>query len=210
MSSKTPIFLDESLTSLRNEYAAVYLIYHRNKNQHRALSWWKYLNMIHRSLRKIILSHDQKEYKKLRDNINELQKRKILDKAYREFNGIVALGQFVTLGMTLIAVVSRIWNLLEPERQVKQLVTQKQPSSSLQDTGDDLGEIVDDDLGQVVAPPTINSTSNLPDETPSIPSKHSLDDIFGPSKKKKKKLDPNTKKIKKSKKKKSDIDDIFL
>ncbi|OBA19067.1 hypothetical protein METBIDRAFT_33680 [Metschnikowia bicuspidata var. bicuspidata NRRL YB-4993] len=48
------IFSPEIVQKLENEYGILHLICHRNRNQHRVAVWWKDLNQLHRSVRKIL------------------------------------------------------------------------------------------------------------------------------------------------------------
>lgn len=51
-------FTNEIYNSLLNEYQILHLIYHRNLNQHRVSTWWKYFNLLHRHVRKILCLMD--------------------------------------------------------------------------------------------------------------------------------------------------------
>lgn len=125
-------FLDpNAIKELTNEYYIIHLIYHRNRNQHRLLIWWKHFNIIHRKLRQIVKlfierdeANNQKK-KTLKENeivkvSNYLIRKKVLSKAYYEFNGIIALGQFLTLGLALVASLSKISSILIQIKGVNQ------------------------------------------------------------------------------------------
>lgn len=125
-------FLDSNaIKELENEYYIIHLIYHRNRNQHRLLIWWKYFNIIHRKLRQIVklfIERDEANNQKKRTlKENEIVKlsnylicKKVLSKAYYEFNGIIALGQFLTLGLALVASLSKISSILIQIKGVSQ------------------------------------------------------------------------------------------
>lgn len=194
---------DESIALLQNEFSILHLIYHRNRNQHRALVWWRYFNMIHRYIRKILDLHG-KNRNAMAKVIHELQRKKIMDKAYWEFNSIIALGQFVTLGLTLVGLLAKIWSILEPERVVPEQgaigVGVSTTAVITATDGDvDFGEEIVDDVPLEDAVATSNKRT--------ISS--GIDDIFGPSSKKKKTDTDKSKKKKKKKTKKNDMDDIF-
>lgn len=129
----------EDFHKLKNEYGILHLLYHRNKNQHRTLKWWKYFNIFHRKIRKIVKplmdiedSTDETKILVKRKivlcEIKRLFGQKIFTKAYFEYNGILALGQFVTLGLALIGNLSKLYCILrnvvglegsyEPERAI--------------------------------------------------------------------------------------------
>lgn len=181
---------DESIALLENEFSILHLIYHRNKNQHRALVWWKYLNMIHRYIKKI-LSLYKTSKNDMTQLVNKFLNKKIMDKAYWEFNSIISLGQFVTLGLTLIGLLAKIWSILEPERKQAKSILHHQPTNNAKSTVNDL------DLGEEIEPSISNSKL--------LKRESDISDIFGTSKKRK--TGENTKK--KKKKKQNDIDDIF-
>lgn len=95
----------EAPEALINEYQIVHLIYYRSRNQHRISTWWKYFSILHRKLRWVVQHPDDGT------TITFLRKR-LLPKCYWEFNLILALGQFINLGITLIGVVAKVDALL--------------------------------------------------------------------------------------------------
>ncbi|QLQ82344.1 hypothetical protein HG537_0H01050 [Torulaspora globosa] len=101
---------------LRKEFLLIHLVWHRNKNQHRGSVWWKRLNMLKRNCGQVleILQKPSIERAgdvvKLYKLVNDFNKRQ-LSKTYRDFNGVIGLGQFVTLGVTLIGLLSRIYSI---------------------------------------------------------------------------------------------------
>lgn len=238
--------MEEFVTSdhkdqLKKEYGILHLIYHRNHNQHRVLIWWKYLNIIHRHVRKILkflidlelIKNSQKIRQKkqqILDIIKYLIKRKVFTKAYYEFNGIIALGQFVTLGLALLGNLSKIYCILRSFKGVdiicKPNIIDEAPVIHLEQSGiDDLGEIVDLDKGsenlQLKRKFAVDDESKGTKET----GINEIDDLFSTKKtktKSKKKIghtDPmddifkdlkcSEDKKKKKKKKRNEIDDIF-
>lgn len=223
---------------LKHEYGILHLIYHRNHNQHRALIWWRYLNIIHRNVRKILkiiidlesIKSSQKIRQKkqqILDIIMYLRKRKVFTKAYYEFNGIIALGQFVTLGLALVGNLSKIYCILLSFKGLDRIlkpdvVGETSVILSEYSKDDDLGEIVDFDnesedlqlkrkfeIDEYEASKKVKAVGN------------EIDDIFSAKKEKsksKKKLDSANLRNdifkdrsvdKKKKKKHNEIDDIF-
>lgn len=219
-------FLDpNSIKELTNEYYIIHLIYHRNRNQHRLLIWWKYFNIIHRKLRQIIklfLERDeasnQKKRKSKEDEIvdisNYLIHKKVLSKAYYEFNGIIALGQFLTLGLALVATLSKINSILIQIKGVNLKSTDRVGLLDRSRLGFDersRGEIYNNE--ELGAPINVSAETNIElterkrtapkrDEksTNYVPNRGDLgiDDIFSRKKRKQRKH-----------KKKNDIDKIF-
>lgn len=107
------------LLQLRQESRLLHLLYHRNKNQHRAAIWWKQFNILKRNVTQVIEQMEKVLYGKLAvdrnyivlyNQITRLVKKQ-LGKMYYDFNGVISLGQFVTLGLVLVGMLSRIYNL---------------------------------------------------------------------------------------------------
>lgn len=227
---------------LKHEYGILHLIYHRNHNQHRVLIWWKYLNIIHRNIRKIlkllvdlefIKSPQQIRHKEqqILDIIKYLIKKRVFTKAYYEFNGIIALGQFVTLGLALVGNLSKIYCILQyfkgVDRMCKRGIIEEASVLPPEHSGtDDVGEIVDlnkisEDLqskrkfegDEAKCTKKLKTELNEMDDifltiepvttNKKVSSENSIDDIFGDLKEDKKK------RKKKKKKKYNEIDDIF-
>lgn len=144
-------FTESHFNQLLNEFNLIHLIYHRNKNQHHVSNWWKFLNLIHRNLRKFLfiimdineLIHfnniSKINYSKICKNFKVIKKFKKMDKnstllllnnklilfnkqllylkksiksSYWNFMNIIQLAQFVNIGFALIAILSKINNIL--------------------------------------------------------------------------------------------------
>ena len=213
----------EDFRKLQNEYGILHLLYHRNKNQHRTLKWWKYFNIFHRKIRKIIKalmdiekSTDKTTMLSKRNvvlcEIRSMFSRKIFTKAYFEYNGILALGQFVTLGLALIGNLSSLYCIL---RNIGNQEVSKDP-------GDPSGHFQTPDEIVDIGEEIVLSKNNVAHGGASEESQHegrkrgtnelseakddvknenlTIDDIFASSSKKK---------DKKKKKKKTPVDEIF-
>lgn len=186
---------------VRNEYELLFLNYHRNKNQHRSATWFKYLNLLVRHLRKLLLSKSVKYQKKSIAYLNN----HIIPKLYYAFNGVIAQGQFITLGFSLVGSLSKIYGLL-CDLEEKSSATSIQSLLQLPiDAEQDIGEEIEISSDGLIKESAFKAEQIvvLKEKDKSLTSKKrvssSIDEIFGPDKKKKK-----TKK-----KKKSLIDDIF-
>lgn len=114
MDNDIPVNHRDLYVKLHQEYRLLHLVYHRNKNQHRVAQWWKRLNMLKRNCGQVV---ELLQNKNLRNNcelvklyhlVNGFTKRQI-SKSYYDFNGVIALGQFVTLGVVLVGLLSRIY-----------------------------------------------------------------------------------------------------
>lgn len=201
---------NDKLEQLQNEYAILHLLYHRNYNQHRVAVWWRYFDMIHRGVRKVLRGiYDAQEAKKIRRR-EELEKEvaavashlltRVMEKAFYHFHSVIALGQFVNLGFVLVANLSALRSLLlEIEGVQSRRHMQEKPLKSVKIDADDIGEEVTIDLVSKPEPlPEVRTIDLFEDIAPKKRSREEPDS--GKSEKKKKK---------KKKKSKSAIDDIF-
>ncbi|CUM63580.1 uncharacterized protein PRCAT00001159001 [Priceomyces carsonii] len=226
------IDLDSSTLSdqLTNEFYILHLIYHRNRNQHRLLTWWNYLNILHRKLRKVIkllidvnrISIDSKiqsKNKEIREVVKYLVKKNILKKCYYEFNNIITLGQFVNLGLTLIGSLSRIHSLFQQYKGTKELIEDNSSISHLvknyEHPEDDVGEILEYDVNnyphiskQAVVPIPVKETEIAKEQ-----NNEKFDDWEQSIKRNSSTLLDNSpvsgRRSRKKRKKKSEIDEIF-
>lgn len=225
---------EKSLKKLQNEYEILHLLYVRNYNQHRVAKWWRYFEMIHLNVRKILKkAYNMETSKKIRvreklrmEAVNiarYMVRKKLFTKAFFEFNGIIALGQFVALGFALLGGTSSVFSLLNEIDGVQSshFGVNSESKAETPVAGND-----DDDLGvEVEIPQEKLKPSSF--DLQVRESKPIKVDLFGKTKKKRrseeskvkesKKLrdgidsifEDTTAKRKKKKKKKSAMDDIF-
>lgn len=229
------VVLETKYKELVNEYELLHLLYHRNRNQHGSAEWWNVFNVIHRKIRHILKLLVDLQYLKTKKTVEDrkqrvyliikyLINRRIFTRGYYQFNGIIALGQYITLGLALVGSLGKIHELLlEFEgikgvlRDGKQLVENKQPvTGSLKGVldDDDFGEVVDltavkrkyehEDVQEALdiydtlpKPKKQKFKENVTKPTKPLSGKSSIDDVFGNPPKKK------------PKEKKSTISDIF-
>ena len=87
--------------ALQLELSLLQVLHHRNKNQHHLQPFFKHLSILKRTL-SLILEHPDSEFL--------LQKLRavVIPQAWESFSRVVARGEFVALGMVLVAVVGRI------------------------------------------------------------------------------------------------------
>lgn len=217
---------------LNQELRILHLVYHRNKNQHRATTWWKSFNILKRNCcksvdilqnvcftninKKTILRVDR-DLIHLFNMINPMIKHKSR-RIYYDFNGVIALGQFVTLGVVLVGIQARIYAIYKSLFELfisdfKRLqcinnkildslqndtVMEEKFAQSLESANiEELGEIFNEELGE-----TIESSDLFLLEKPVIDIKISSSDTGDNQNKKKEKK-------KKKKSKKTAIDDLF-
>lgn len=231
MSLTTPLSIlsSEEVQKLENEYGILHLIYHRDHNQHHVAVWWKDLNQLHRCIRKILRKiYEFEETKKhvIKQRLHaetlalarSMIKTRLFTRCYYSFNGIIALGQFVTLGLTLVGSLSALYALTMKIRGLTDTLASITLKTSLGNSKRISGvpeTALDDDLGEEILfeekPTVVKNQEGEAMRKPHEPApKRKLDDIesiFGDKPKKKKK--EKKEKKPKEKKKKSAIDDIF-
>lgn len=199
----------ESLAALDHEYGIIRLIYHRNKNQHRVASWWKHLDSLKRYLTKLIsliYTYSRKAKEKIRQKVLKVARHLYLNicrSAFRAFNGIIALGQFITLGLTLVGVLGKVYHHVGTIEGLRETNSNRSKSIDVDYNNVDLGADLREELGEEVA-------YNEGEEEKKRKSVEPLDLSIRKKKKTTKDDQGNDKdKKKKKKKKKSAIDDIF-
>ena len=198
--------MNNVIRSLEQEYRLILLLNHRNKNQHRAASWYGSFNEMKRNCGQIIklLSSKRLQAKRLRDvewvKLHRLLQRALfrqLKKWYWQFNGVIALGQFVTLGCTLVTLLAnvralymKLWEGNNSEFircgcSMKNFpkAKDKQAMSSVEE----LGNIIDEDIGDTIRENELVITP-MPDSVPENgkkkkkrkkKNKSAIDGIFG-------------------------------
>ncbi|KAK9242650.1 hypothetical protein V1506DRAFT_546839 [Lipomyces tetrasporus] len=223
-----PITLD--IPALRNELQVLHLIVHRNKNQHRQAKWWKYVSIIHRTVKKLVAVPQERQQQEgrprpkkdvVRAGKKERQRRRgserrnvnreaetenapttkakkmvfrrteqskatglvkldmslgdfepirfshveraeylvyrVIPKAFNAFHRLVAHGQYVTLGLVLLAAVARIWHILRQDTRVFKPSGRTIPVTDNATTvgeTDDLGLVIkrrEDEVGDMIA-----------------------------------------------------------
>ncbi|KAJ5675893.1 hypothetical protein N7462_008790 [Penicillium macrosclerotiorum] len=172
-------------------HAMLQLIYHRNKNQHRRAKWWRWLSLLRRTTLDLGSQHmAAPAVSSYRQHLASY----LIPKCYLAFSSVVADNQFSTLGVVLLAALSRASKAMaiKFERGVRPQpsVTQNLNATS---SGEDRGERVI--RGDVESLPEPNQTRQM---LPKTVQNSAIDKI------------PNRKGMKKtSKRKKNAIDDLF-
>ncbi|RCK63311.1 Ribonuclease MRP protein subunit RMP1 [Candida viswanathii] len=141
--------------SLVREYNGLFLLHHKSKNQHHHQKWFTHLNIILRTLRKIIKLQIDTQRTKRDVKRTEFKKKQIVAlankvitvsrDAYWAYNSILALGQYITLGFALVASLAKVYSLMLsiPGVNAKkpQLIASVSNGNVVNGTGeDDLGE----------------------------------------------------------------------
>lgn len=169
---------------LTHEYNLIKILHHRNKNQHRASVWWKSFNSLKRSLTTIVLRQanvDPKLVYKLKNHL--------IPQCYRQFHNIVALAQFVTLGMVLLGLLARVNSCVDSLcLEYGFHVSKKRTLMPLKDdhameTADDIGEAIDLPSVPVIPVSTVIKKGKNKKDKPKKKIKRkktsAIDDIFG-------------------------------
>jgi ribonuclease MRP protein subunit RMP1 len=222
----------EHYQALYHEYRLIKILHHRNKNQHRSTTWWKDFNSLKRALTKLVPMLSKPVTSAAhREKVLELAmyiRCVLAEKCFRSFNGIIALAQFISLGLTLLGMLSKvnheigyIEGLEDALLERKQKGTRGSSRSEDVESGDlnNLGDDVGEDVGESVVVPKV-------DANPSRKRSANLDEEEVVREKKVKKTKrpdrdatkgeapkvvkgEEQKDKKKKKKKKSAMDDIF-
>lgn len=200
--SSSPVLTEEHYQQLLNEVRILQLINHRNKNQHRLLTWWKYFRLLLSHLKQIVLWHLPSHRSLQQQAIEKLFKKKIFNKCYYEFNGIIVLSQFLLLGLSLVSSLSKVYEILVGYK----------PQSKSYDRN--IIDEVDEELGEEIEYPQSFDTRQAVEsnsETNHLNPPTSVEPESSDTTKKRKfdDKDDKKKKKKKSKKKKTDIDLLF-
>ncbi|SCU93987.1 LADA_0G05908g1_1 [Lachancea dasiensis] len=199
---------------LHQELRYILLIYHRNKNQHKAAVWWRHFNELKRSVTQVLVLIQPNttllntQIVTLYNILQKLRKRQ-LSRMYYSFNGVVGLGQFVTLGVVLIGLLARVSALYnriyeEHEKHFRDmgLIASQSVKLSTQIPSDQMQLLVEEELGEEV---------KLDDESLKIPESEvwkAVTDVEVRTKEIQG-IEKGMKKKKKKAKKKSTMDDIF-
>lgn len=180
--------------------------------------------MIHRNVRKILfrlrsiedtkkILHKERLYNEACSIAQHMTKSGLFKKANYDFNSIIALGQFVSLGMVLVASLSAIYSV------VAELADGSQRKAEAQKPEIKKGLDLDDDLGEEIQFDFSATATSLNANLVDYPKKSAYEEapykIVKKEKKEKRSKDTSEKekvkkeKKKKEKKKKSAMDDIF-
>ncbi|KAH7579480.1 Hypothetical protein J6896_04875 [Nakaseomyces glabratus] len=199
---------------LHQEYRILHLLNHRNKNQHRVATWWKWFNMLRRSVGdvvEILQPLGRTKNQKLKDKKDGRFLYRTLhkffqmeSKLYYSFNNIIKLGQFITLGVVLVGILGRVHSIYHEifelyKEQFISIGCLRVPKKNAQieeahvttNDNEELGELIND-ADVLIEPSALLKQDVIPSENIKNESKSSKD-----------------KKKKKKKKKGSAIDDLF-
>lgn len=210
---------DEILRRLEHEYCLLRIIHHRNKNQHRVAVWWKHLNSLKRNLTKLLPilkkmnREDGQSNEKIRRQGFEICRKIhcfLVPKAFYAFNGIIALGQFITLGLALVGLLSTIDYLVKSIEGLDEYLSECEETTAAElneKAEEDFygNSEINDEIGEEVSVPVVERKAD------DMVGKASKDSMLKKQKQKKKKtsMDEIFRDDVKTKKKKTSMDDIF-
>lgn len=221
------------LLKLVSEFQVLHVVFYRFHNQHRVAVWWRYVALLHLKVRQIIIKAEDisvtkkiKARERLRAEACQIAryliKKQIFKKLYYEVNSIIALGQFVTLGLALLGSLSALYpHILQIHRLGVSILPSRAPVR-IQETAadDDLGEEIvfnNEDfkvetyklpvLDAELEPP--NNQGHTRKETAKSERNQAGEKAVGLSSDKVKRSKSKKSKKEKSKKSRSAIDDIF-
>lgn len=166
----------------QSEVQILHLIYHRNKNQHRQAKWWKYFSILHRRCNQLVVLTNSKDH----DNSTKIASIahylviKLIPTCYNYFHGVITQGQFVSLGITLIAILARLRSQLLSVCDSSDNQNKENNKVSIQSKEVDIGQIMSRDAV------SISKTEQLSKEQPKKEknkkkkkkSKNAIDEIF--------------------------------
>ncbi|GLI82039.1 RNase MRP subunit [Penicillium ochrochloron] len=158
-------------------HAVLHLISHRNKNQHQRAKWWKWLARLKRTA----------------VELGSQKASTTIPAAYKQaFSTVIAENQFSTLGIVLLATLSRFAKAtgikLEEETRQRPQMKKTQSTLSTEDRGERVSRA---DIG------VVSSSEQGPQVSQKASEKSTSDKAS------------TIKKTKKTKKKKNAIDDLF-
>ncbi|AET39286.1 Rmp1p Ecym_4219 [Eremothecium cymbalariae DBVPG len=148
--------------ALNQEFRVIHLLYHRNKNQHRVSVWWKQFNMFKRSVAQVleVLSKREKtqyDWLKLDSLVGKFLRRQ-QRRAYYEFNNVVALGQFVTLGVVLLGSLAKVCSIYRELVKVNgHCVTSFRCANGIHDKEMGMQPVIDEELGEEIPEDSFSS-----------------------------------------------------
>lgn len=188
--------------SLRSETEILHLIYHRNRNQFKRTKWWTQFSILHRRCWQLVeLVETDKNSDRTKSIVHFLNK-KLIPSAYRSFHNVLAQGQFVTLGLALIALLARIHHLLRPSDMDKKFtdpIIETPMDIDVKETTHSADNVKAVDMGETISRDEISKPAKSEPKKSKKRASADVDDSASSSKKKKKS----------KKKSKNEIDDIF-
>ncbi|AQZ15881.1 RMP1 (YLR145W) [Zygosaccharomyces parabailii] len=190
---------------LSQESRILHLIYHRNKNQHQSTHWWKRLNMLKRNCSQVVNLLAQRKIT-IRSDLAKLYhllhgfRQKQAPRTYYDFNSVIGLGQFVSLGVVLVGILARIYTIYGILLEIYDEQFQKagffrvigQKNTDTKDEQEQLMKfVVEEDFGEEITQITMMEQAPAPTELESVSKKRSkakglkkkkksaIDSIFG-------------------------------
>ncbi|KAK5787498.1 hypothetical protein VI817_009995 [Penicillium citrinum] len=171
----------------------LHLIYHRNKNQHQGMKWWRWLSKLKRTVSDLV-SMKPKDF--INSSYPQYLSQYLIPRCYQAFSTVVADNQFSTLGIVLLATLARLVKAtgikFSKLARVEVKLPKNIPVRSEVDRGERIVRVDDVDVGVGVDAVSVSR------------QKQSSETVSQEKSSKEKR-----KRVKTAKKKKNAIDDIF-
>ncbi|KAM0801980.1 hypothetical protein BDR22DRAFT_148911 [Usnea florida] len=156
--------MDLDIAQLQATDRIFHLLRQRNKNQHRRSKWWKWFSMLKRCVSNLIHEVQAKESWRAQARLQHFS-QVLLPRCHSSFTQLIQDIQFSTLGLTLLAELSKIRSSLasRPTQADDKTSLTMKPADSTIDIpltfSEDVGEAVGRDALSIVAS---IGTNNIP------------------------------------------------
>ncbi|KIW09491.1 uncharacterized protein PV09_00369 [Verruconis gallopava] len=119
---------EHAIQELTNQWSILHLLHHRSKNQHRHSTWYRFFNMFRKQLRGILDELDPSVSKTalpshksrvFEENTRRANKRldfwaeTMVSRWHQAFRQLIGDTQFAVIGLTLLAVLGSVVNILD-------------------------------------------------------------------------------------------------
>ncbi|KAI9797726.1 MAG: hypothetical protein M1835_006898 [Candelina submexicana] len=140
--------LDIDCACLQEVVKLLNLLSHRNRNQHRVSNWWRWFNMLRRSVKKLLRELQSNNEKRSIARL-EFMCEILTPKCHLAFSTVVADNQFSALGLVLLSSLARVSKLIDGARPVHAAQYPKTVDGSGVNAG--LSAMCGQDFGEVIS-----------------------------------------------------------
>ncbi|KAI9697903.1 MAG: hypothetical protein M1836_004255 [Candelina mexicana] len=140
--------LDVDCACLQEVVKLLNLLSHRNRNQHRVSSWWRWFSMLRRSIEKLLRELQSNNEKRSIARL-EFMCEILTPKCHLAFSTVVADNQFSALGLVLLSSLARVNKLIGSARPVHAAQYPKTVDGSGVNAG--LSALCGQDFGEVIS-----------------------------------------------------------
>ncbi|KAF6241572.1 hypothetical protein HO173_000283 [Letharia columbiana] len=150
--------MDLEITQMQVATHTFHLLHHRNKNQHRHSKWWKWFSMLKHCLSKLIHEIQARDILRAQARVKHMY-QVLLPRCYACFTQLIQDSQFSSLGLTLVAELSRIRRLVAP--YTDQAEDRMDPAMELVDSKDNFPLNLSEDFGEAVRRTTSSHATDV-------------------------------------------------